>query len=230
MLYNIFYILLNIKKEKQQIYSTNKNRINEIIRDLNNIFILAKKNFDKIEEKFLIEIPHCDSSKIFEVENTYFLTIKSDRQVLEAFTTSTGNADLERYLSFSANLNKVFVYIQALIEKYEKEKEKAQMIEMDLSSKKLNQFDGDLDDIDNNEEKENDLQDKLGSKFNPILPVEEWDNICSESYRELESTVKIREDLRMTETLLKNKVLTEKKIFIYKKTFSKFCIYNSIIY
>jgi hypothetical protein len=49
-------------------------------------------------------------------------------------------------------------------------------------------------------------KDKLGTKYNPILPVNDWDIICKESYTELESIIKLREDLSSAEKLLKAKV------------------------
>jgi len=110
-------------------------------------------------------------------------------------------------MNFSSNLNKVFVYIQALMEKYEKEKiNSANELEYQNNNSRRKVSELDSEEIELDEIKENEKQDKLGSKYNPILPVSDWDPICKESYSELESNIKLREDLKMTETNLKNKV------------------------
>jgi len=109
-------------------------------------------------------------------------------------------------MNFSANLNKVFIYIQALLEKFEKEKEKNNSINELDSTNKRKVSDIESEDIENDENKDFEKQDKLGTKYNPILPVCDWDEICKESYKELESNIKLREDLITTEFNLKSKV------------------------
>lgn len=211
ILFNLFYILLNTKREKHQIYSSNKNRINDIIKELNQLFNTAKKNIEKIEDKFLLEIPYNDSKKIFDIENTYFQTIKEDKQTLEKSDSQSDDPNLNKYdyyMNFSTNLNKVFVYVQALLEKYEKEKEKthaALELEGQVSIRNNNELEDEENEFEENKEEK---QDKLGTKYNPILPVNDWDAICKESYQELESNIKLREDLKNTEASLKVKVFT----------------------
>jgi hypothetical protein len=200
-----------MKKEKHQIFSTNRNKISEIIKDSFNLFKQAKKNIEKFDEKFLLDIPYSDSTKIFEVDNNYFQTVKSDKNNFENSDKNSQFKETEsiepinaydKYSNCASNLNKVFVYLQALIEKYEKEKEKEKDIANQLEEKNRkiaidNEEDLDIEELE---------KDKLGTKYNPILPVNDWDIICKESYTELESIIKLREDLSSAEKLLKAKV------------------------
>ena len=84
-----------------------------------------------------------------------------------------------------------------MVEKYEKEKERALKSEEDSKT---------FDNEDDFETEELEKVDKLGTKYNPILPVSDWDLICRECYVELESIIKLREDLIATENYLKAKV------------------------
>jgi len=207
LLFNLLHIFLGMKKEKQQIYSTNKNKIPEIIKESISLFKHAKKNIEKFEEKFLLEIPYADSSKIFEVDNNYFQAIKSDKKNFEnpepkAEELIEAVNIYNKFSNCAENLNKVFVYLQALVEKYEKEKEKEKANNNEDNNKRKSSFDNE-DDLDLEELE----RDKLGTKYNPILPVSEWDLICRECYIELESIIKLREDLTSAENKLKAKVI-----------------------
>lgn len=209
LLFNLLHIFMGMKKEKNSIYSSNKNKIPDIIKDSIILFKNAKKNIEKFEEKFLLEIPYSDSQKIFEVDNNYYLTIKSDKKNFEnpeENKQEENNLEIgevncyEKFNNCAANLNKVFVYLQALVEKYEKEKEKEKaQISSEESKRKNseNEEDIDMEDLE---------KDKLGTKYNPILPVNDWDAICKECYTELESIIKLREDLTSAENQLRQKV------------------------
>lgn len=159
-----------------------------------------------------MEIPYCESKKIFDSENSYFLTIQEDKETLEKSESSSCGEEsnvnkYDYYMNFSSNLNKVFVYVQALLEKYEKEREKSHAAALELESQAVKRKNSDAENDENEfDEIKEDKQDKLGSKYNPILPVGEWDAICKESYQELESNIKLREDLKNTEASLKTKV------------------------
>ncbi len=220
LLFNLLYIFLGMKKEKHLIFSTNKNKISEIIKDSFNLFKQAKKNIEKFDEKFLLEIPYSDSTKIFEVDNNYFKTVKFDKNIFENSVSNSQFKEKEsleevnaydKFSNCSGNLNKVFVYLQALIEKYEKEKEreKERVNQIEDKNRKLsidNEEDLDIEELE---------KDKLGTKYNPILPVNDWDLICRESYSELESIIKLREDLSAAENSLRAKVKNN-NLILYK--------------
>ena len=223
ILYNLFYILLNTKKEKKNIYTKNKSKVSEIIKELNSMYNLAKKNILKIEDKFLINIPYTDSKKIFELENTYFLKIKENKILLEKplENEDTESNEFDKYNFYAESLNKVFVYLQALIEKYEKDKEKEISAAENLSAKVNRQLD-----LDEDLEKDNEKGEKLGSKYNPILPVSEWNEICNESYMDLESNIKIKDSLDMSLNNLKNQVFYFQNCLSTKKLLSHIFYYE----
>ena len=56
---------------------------------------------------------------------------------------------------------------------------------------------------------------KVDKSGNPILPVNDWDLICRESYSELESIIKLREDLSAAENSLRAKVKNN-NLILYK--------------
>jgi len=128
----------------------------------------------------------------------------------------------------------VFVYLQALLEKYEKEKQNSIN---ELENKNINDrrktSESLGEDIEIDENKEYEKQDKLGTKYNPVLPISHWDSICKQSFNELESNIKLREDLKISGANLKEKIIKIKsnlKLLNKIPSSPSFPITNSIFF
>jgi hypothetical protein len=182
----------------------------EFCKNIENSYKQFKKTMKMIDEKFFLQISYEESSKVFDLENSYFVKLVENSKIF--FNDEKKELDLENLID---TLSKSCVVINSFIEKLEKENSNK------ISEKSEN---------DNETENSSNSSPSSSKNHNSLLPVKSWIDLTSEVFSELQYTTKIREDLdeannklklfklekmeleNKYEELLKNKQVNDRKL------------------
>lgn len=145
------------------------NRINqnksENLKNIENSYKQMKKTLKIIDEKFFLQISYEESSKVFDLENSYYLKLVENSKIL--IENEKNETDFQDFQDLIDTLSKSCVVIISFIEKLEKESSNGPSIGQSSDQ----------------------------SSGTPSLPVKSWIDLTSEVFSELQYNTKIRDDL-----------------------------------